>query len=129
MLPFRARVDLGAMVMKRCSTVPKKPQHHRKLTISLFSITTRPLVGVGVLTPLQRCSWCILQPQPTELSKRRVQQNKKTKLCSRKKSINRIKPGWLVGCLLCFFGLSTLFGSFNTQLSHFDKSFKQFILV
>ena len=34
------------------------------LTIRLFSATSRTLVGGGVLTLLQRCSWCILQPQP-----------------------------------------------------------------
>ena len=34
--------------------------------------------------------------------------------------------GWLV---VLFYGVSTLFGLFNTKLSHFDKSFKQFSLV
>ena len=34
--------------------------------------------------------------------------------------------GWLV---VLFYGVSTLFGSFNAELSHFDKSFKQFNLV
>ena len=34
--------------------------------------------------------------------------------------------GWL---LVLFYGISSLFGSFNTELSHFDKSFKQFSLV
>ena len=33
---------------------------------------------------------------------------------------------WLVGL---FYDTSTLFRSFNTKLSHFDKSFKQFSLV
>ena len=31
--------------------------------------------------------------------------------------------GWLVGW---FYGVSTFFESFNTELSHFDISFKQF---
>ena len=31
--------------------------------------------------------------------------------------------GWL------FYGISTFFGSFNTELNNFDKSFKQFNLV
>ena len=30
--------------------------------------------------------------------------------------------GWLVSW---FYGVSTLFGSFNAELRHFDKSFKQ----
>ena len=33
--------------------------------------------------------------------------------------------GWLVGW---FYGVSTLFVPINTELSHFDKSFKQFSL-
>ena len=33
-------------------------------------------------------------------------------------------------CLVVlFYGISTLFGSFNAELSHFDKSFKQFSTV
>ena len=35
----------------------------------------------------------------------------------------------LVGWLVSFYDVSTLFGSFNAELSHFDKSFKQFSLV
>ena len=34
--------------------------------------------------------------------------------------------GWLV---VLFYGISTLFRSFNTKLSHSDKSFKQFSLA
>ena len=62
MLPCQVRVDLGAMAMKGSSTFPK-PQHHWKLTIRLSSVISRILIGG--LTSLQRCSWCILQPQPT----------------------------------------------------------------
>ena len=41
------------------------PQHQWKLTIRLFSVISgHSLEGRG-LTPLQRCSRCILQPQPT----------------------------------------------------------------
>ena len=31
--------------------------------------------------------------------------------------------------VVLFYGASTLFGSFNAELSNFDKSFKQFSLV
>ena len=33
------------------------------------------------------------------------------------------------GLVVLFYGVSTLFGSFNAELSYFDKSFKQFSLV
>ena len=46
-----------------------KLQHYWNLTIRLFHVISRIPVGEG-LTPLQRYSWCILQPQPTgQLSK------------------------------------------------------------
>ena len=51
------------MAVKGCSAFPKL-QHHWNLTIWLFSVISRTLVGGG-LTPLQRSSRCILQPQPT----------------------------------------------------------------
>ena len=38
--------------------IPQSP------TIKLFSVISRTLIGGG-LTPLQKCSRCILQPQPT----------------------------------------------------------------
>ena len=38
--------------------------HHLNLTIRLFSVISGTLVG-GSLTPLQRCSRCILKFQPT----------------------------------------------------------------
>ena len=64
--PFWARVDLGVMAMKECSTFPKN-LHHWSLTIRLFSAISRTLIsGVGSLTTLQRCNWYILQPQPTK---------------------------------------------------------------
>ena len=38
--------------------------------------------------------------------------------------------GMRIGRLVVmFYGISTLFGSFNAELSLFDKSFKQFSLV
>ena len=58
-------MNLRAMAMKECSVFPK-PQHYWDLTIRLFSVISRTLIGGGGgLTPLQRCSQCILQPQPT----------------------------------------------------------------
>ena len=42
-----------------------KLQHCWNLTIRLFSAISRTLIGGGGLTPLQRSSRCILQPQPT----------------------------------------------------------------
>ena len=48
--------------MKGCP----KLQHYWNLTIRLISVISRTLVGRGGgLTPLQRCSQCILQPLPT----------------------------------------------------------------
>ena len=32
-------------------------------------------------------------------------------------------------CIVLFYGVSTLLGSFDTELSHFDKSLKQFSLA
>ena len=63
-LPFWAKVDLGAMAMKGCSAFTKapaslEPQHQ---IISCHIQDTHWWWG---LTPLQRCSRCILQPQPT----------------------------------------------------------------
>ena len=40
-LPFRARVDPGAMAIKGCSTFPKAPVS-LNLTIRLFSIQSKP---------------------------------------------------------------------------------------
>ncbi len=50
MLPRRARVDLGAMAMKGVLYSPR-PQHYRDLTIRLFSVIYRTLVGGGVSYP------------------------------------------------------------------------------
>ena len=63
MLPLWARVDLGAMAIKGYSAFPKASEllepHHQ---IYLVSYPGHSLEG---LTPLQRSSQCILQPQPT----------------------------------------------------------------
>ena len=64
MLPFQARVDLGAMAMKG-APYSLKSQHYLNHTIKLFSVISRTLIGRGGVTPLQRYSQCILQPQPT----------------------------------------------------------------
>ena len=65
LLVLRARVDLGAMVMKGLPYYPKL-QHCWNLTIRLFSVISGTLVGGGCrIHWLQRCSQCILQPQPT----------------------------------------------------------------
>ena len=52
--------------MKRY-TAFSKLQHYLSLTIRLFDFIYRKLI-VRSLTPLQRCSRCIIQPQPTGLS-------------------------------------------------------------
>ena len=55
------RVDLGAIAMKEYSTFPKL-QHYWNLTIRLCHIQGTHCQS---LTPLQKTSQCILQPQPT----------------------------------------------------------------
>ena len=64
-LPPRARMDLEAMAIKGYSAFPKAPAlletHHQ---IVYCHIQDTRWVGWG-LTPLQRSSQCILQPQPT----------------------------------------------------------------
>ena len=52
-------MDLGAIAEKVYFTFPKL-QRYRNLTIRLLSVISRTLVVRG-LTPLQRCSRCILQ--------------------------------------------------------------------
>ena len=44
MLPLCVRVDLGAMAIQRFSALPKA-QDYLSLTIRLFSVITRTLVG------------------------------------------------------------------------------------
>ena len=61
-LPLRARADLGEMAVKVHPEFPKAPSllqpHHQ---IDKWHIQD---THWGSLTPLQRCSCCILQPQP-----------------------------------------------------------------
>ena len=62
MLPLRARVNLGAMAMKRYSAFPKAPAllepHHRIVQCHIQ----------GGSYPLQKCSRCILLPQSAGLN-------------------------------------------------------------
>ena len=63
-LSLWTRVDLGTMAMKDTPHSPKL-QHYWKFTIRFFNVIFSTLVAGGGLTPLQRSSRCILQPQPT----------------------------------------------------------------
>ena len=62
-LPLRTREELGAMAVKGYSTFPKAPAllkpHHQ-----IVSCHKQDSLWES-LTLLLRCSWCILQPQPT----------------------------------------------------------------
>ena len=44
LLPFRARMDLGAMAMKRYSTCPES-QYYWNLTIRMFSVISGHTLG------------------------------------------------------------------------------------
>ena len=49
----------------RCAPDSPEPQHHWNITLRLFSIISRTLIGGGLI-PMQRCSQCILlQHRPT----------------------------------------------------------------
>ena len=63
------RVDLGVMAMKGYSTFPESPGITEASLSNCFISRTLVCVAGGGLTPLQRCSQCILQPQPIELFK------------------------------------------------------------
>ena len=52
MLPLQARVDLGVMAIKKYSAFPKA-QHYWNLTIRLFSVISRTLIGGVILFSLQ----------------------------------------------------------------------------
>ena len=60
------RVNLAVISMKRYSTFPPKPRLELYNQIQ-FRVISWTLVREGSLTSLQRCSWCILQPQPIGL--------------------------------------------------------------
>ena len=61
MLPLRARVDLGAMAIKGYSAFPKTPALPEPHYQIVYYHSGHSLGGG--LTPLQRRSRCILQPQ------------------------------------------------------------------
>ena len=66
MVPLWARVDLGTMAMKGCSALPKASvslEPHDQIASCHIQDTLQ--WWWGGLTPLQWCSQCILQPQPT----------------------------------------------------------------
>ena len=57
---------LGNNGKEKILLIPKKLQHYWSLTIGLFSVISRTLVG-EVLPTLQKCCQRILQPQSTGL--------------------------------------------------------------
>ena len=94
MQTFQARVDLGAMAMKGYSAFPKAPASLE--TLPSDCLVSLPGHSLGGLTPLQRCSRCILQSQPTGqpysrylimrwgilLNRKQMPKNRKCTLCS-----------------------------------------------
>ena len=63
MLLLQARVSLGIMAIKGYPTLSKTPallEPHHQIVLCHIQDT-----HWGSLTPLQRCSWCIWQPQLT----------------------------------------------------------------
>ena len=64
MLPLRARVDLGAMAMKRVLRIPQSSSTAGTSPSDCLVSYPGNSLGGGV-PPLQRCSQCILQPQLT----------------------------------------------------------------
>ena len=63
MLPHRAWVDLGVMVIKQYSTFSKL--QYCSLTIRFFNVISRTQVEGRGVNHQQRCSRCILTLQPT----------------------------------------------------------------
>ena len=63
--PFWDRVDLGAMAMKGYSRIPQSSSI-TGTSPSDYLVSYLEHSLAGVLTTLQRRSWCILQPQPTK---------------------------------------------------------------
>ena len=64
MLPFRAEVDLGAIVIKRCFLHSAKLLHYWSLTIRL--LVSYPGHSLGEFYPSAEICRCILYPQLTE---------------------------------------------------------------
>ena len=65
MLPLRVRVDQGAMTMKWVLRILQSSSITETPPIRLFSVMSWILFERRGLTPRQRSSLCILQPQPT----------------------------------------------------------------
>ena len=64
MLPFLDREELRVMAMKGCLVFPKAPASLEHLPSDCLESCAGHSLWGG-LTPLQRCSRYILQPQPT----------------------------------------------------------------
>ena len=64
---FRSEWTLEQLQWRSTPHFPKL-LHYWHWAIRLFNVKFRTLVGGGGLTPLQRCSQCILQPQLLGLS-------------------------------------------------------------
>ena len=75
MLPLRVRVDLGAMAINGYFAFPKSPRLQPRLSDDLMSYP-------GHLT---KCSWCILQPQPSGLWREREKERDRERKRERKK--------------------------------------------
>ncbi len=66
MLPCRARKDLGAMAIKgHCDAIKGQSSSIAGTSLSDCLVSYSGHSLEGGLTPLQRCSQCILQPQLT----------------------------------------------------------------
>ena len=104
MLPLRARVDLGAMIMMGVLHIPQSSSITGTSPSDCLGSYQDTRCGGGGVSPLQRCSWFILQPQPT--GQWLVQENQWQKmvwfLC-----FNGIST---LACLFGFYGISTFVG-------------------
>ena len=87
MLPRRAKVDLGAMAIKGYSAFPKECWN---LTIRLFSVILGHSLGGGGLTPLQRCSRCILHQAKFDIPFNKITKPKQTQ------ANQYLMRGWLI---------------------------------
>ena len=63
MLPLLASGNLGTMTMNEVLRIPQRPNITG--ASPLYCLVSYPGHALGGVIPLQRCSQCILQPQPT----------------------------------------------------------------
>ena len=102
MLPLRARVDLGVMAIKSYSAFPKTPalleSHHQIVWCHLQHTLW------GSLTPQQKCSECILQPQPTRPS---IEHTTSCKERMKRTMLPSLYDHWF---LVVLYGISTIVG-------------------